>query len=622
MGMFDAFMNPPWEYTLVPFWFLNDDLSEEELKRQIDDFEAHGVYGFIPHARLGLPESIGFMSDAWLHFTKVCVDYAAEKGMIVVLYDEGMYPSGSCAGQVVAANPRHATRCIQRRETGPLGEDEELVAQDRNWIYVNRRSMGRIRGVHYGMDDGDPGAPPSADLLNPNAMACFRRLVLDRHYEVLKEHFGKTIRGVFTDEPAVLGRGHINGVRPWTWGFETFLQDYLGYDFRPHLAALFDRDYPDRERYVGDFYRAVNARLEQAYYAPYTQWCEDHGVALTGHPAGPDDIGMLKYFQVPGQDVVWRYIEPFAAKSLEGPQSTMAKCSASAQRHYGRARNTNECFGAYGWEFTYDEMRWITNWLLVRGVNQLMPHAFYYSLRGDRRNERPPDVGPNSPWWDRYKTYAYYCRRLCWLLAQGRHVCQFAVLGSATVLPWRAARVLFEAQRDFNYLDCDTLRNECAVSSDAIRIRDMTYKALIIDGPHFVEPDTLPTLKPLLDAGRVIAYVDPVAEVPAVAPHAAGLVSMLDAIAPPDVVITPPNPDLRYIHMRHADADLYLFANEGREPIDVALKVAVAGAKEWWDPEAPAILTDANPNRLALPPYETRVLCCTAYQYDPTHPKA
>jgi hypothetical protein len=107
MSLFDTFVNAPREYTLIPFWLLNDELSEEELKRQIDDFEAHGVYGFIPHARMGLPESIGFMSEAWLRFTKVCVDYAAQKRMYVILYDEGMYPSGSCAGQVVAANPRH-----------------------------------------------------------------------------------------------------------------------------------------------------------------------------------------------------------------------------------------------------------------------------------------------------------------------------------------------------------------------------------------------------------------------------------------------------------------------------------------------------------------------------------
>lgn len=54
MPFSDEFLNPPREYTLAPFWFLNDELTETEMKRQIDGFEAHGVYGFVPHARTGL----------------------------------------------------------------------------------------------------------------------------------------------------------------------------------------------------------------------------------------------------------------------------------------------------------------------------------------------------------------------------------------------------------------------------------------------------------------------------------------------------------------------------------------------------------------------------------------
>ena len=615
MSLFEQFVNAPREYTVIPFWFLNDDLTDEELKRQIDDFEAHGVYGFLPHARIGLPESIGFMSDRWLHFTKVCVDHAAKKGMYVILYDEGMYPSGSCAGQVVAANPRHATRCLERRKKGvELAENEELVAEDDRWAYVNSRSMGHIRGVHYGQDDGEPGAPPSGDLLNPEAMASFRHLALDRHYEVLKEHFGKTVVAIFTDEPSVLGRGHKKGVKPWTWGFEAFLEGYLGSDFVPHIAALWDGEHPDANRYRRDFSRAVDERLERVYYAPYSKWCEDHGVALTGHPAGPDDICMLKYFHWPGQDIVWRYVEMYQDKALEGSQSTMAKCSSSIQRHYGRPRNANECFGAYGWEFTYDEMRYLTNWLFVRGVNIIIPHAFYYSVRDKRRDERPPDVGPNNTWWPQYKQYADYCRRVSWLLANGTHICHFAILGARSSLPWRAARVMFETQHDFNYLDADTLKTQCAVTDEAITVRDMAYEALIIDGAHYATSEVLGLLKPMIEAERVIAYGDPVPGVHRTAPDAETLARMLDTIVFPDVTITPQNPGLRYIHMRLPTqqsgdpTDIYFFANEGPDTIDVKLYTATSPPKHWWDPQKPQVIKDAPLDRLVLPPLTARIL--------------
>jgi hypothetical protein len=612
MGLFETFQNPPREYTLIPFWFLNDALDETELKRQLDDFAAHGVYGVVPHARMGLADDIPFMSDRWLHFLKVIVDHAAEKGMYVILYDEGMYPSGSCAGQVVAANPRHATRCLERRRAGaPLTDDEELVAELGGYAYVNTRSRGCIRGVHFGMDDSDPGAPPSGDILNPESVASFLHLTHDRHYETLGEHFGKTILAIFTDEPDKLGRRHKPDVQPWTWGLEVFLQDYLGYDFVPHLAALWDEKIPDAGRFRADFSRATNARLEQVYYKPYSEWCERHGVALTGHPAKSTDIGTLKHFQIPGQDVVWRYLEPFQDKSLEGEHATMGKCSASAKAHYGRRRNLNECFGAFGWEFTYDEMRWLTNWLLVRGVDLISPHAFYYSVRGPRRDERPPDVGPNNTWWDGYKTYADYCRRVSWLVGAGTPVCDIAILGTPLELPWRASRVLFERQRDFLYLDTDTLAAQARVTAEGITVRDMHYRALIIDGANTVLPDTLGRLKPFIDAGRVIACVDPIPGVPAVAGSPDQLLAALDMLAPADVRLSPANRDVRYHHTRHGETHFYLFTNEGRNPVETTVEVAAAGTRAWWDPETAAILSNVEPNRLQLAPYTARVLAIT-----------
>lgn len=609
MGLLETFLEPPREFTLIPFWFLNDQLDETELRRQLDDFAAHGVYGVVPHARIGLPEEIGWMSEPWLHFLKIIVEHCAEQGMKVVLYDEGMYPSGSCAGRVVAANPRHAARCLERRPRKglELAEDEELIAEAGDYAYVHTRSLGTIRGVHYTADGGE-FSPPAGDILNPEAVARFLHLTHDAHFERLGGHFGATIIGIFTDEPSMLGRGGRKDVRPWTWDFGAYLKRYLGYDFTPHLAALWDKGHPEAERHAADFHRAANARLEEVYYRPYSEWCAKHGVMLTGHPAGPMDIGVLKHFQLPGQDVVWRYLEPFKDTALEGPQSTMGKCSASAQVHYGRGRNLNECFGAYGWEFSWEEMRWLTNWLLVRGVNLLSPHAFYYSVRGPRHEERPPDVGPNNTWWDKYKTYADYCRRLCWLLAQGRQVCSVAVLGTPTQLPWRAARVLFEHQYDFNYLDTDALLSQGSVSAEAVEIRGMRYTFLVIDGAQSITPEALQAIKPLIAAGRVIAFLDPITGVAALAKDAAQLMDTLSARVPFDERVTPAQPGLRYHHRSLSEGDFYFFANEGPVTIGAALEIAGQGAAQWWYPESGAVRAAENPLRLDLKPYETIVL--------------
>ncbi|MEI6035421.1 MAG: hypothetical protein WCS65_14215 [Verrucomicrobiae bacterium] len=45
---------PATEFSLCPFWFWNDALSEDEIDRQIADFQAHGVSQFVVHPRVGL----------------------------------------------------------------------------------------------------------------------------------------------------------------------------------------------------------------------------------------------------------------------------------------------------------------------------------------------------------------------------------------------------------------------------------------------------------------------------------------------------------------------------------------------------------------------------------------
>src|SRR4030042_5026061 len=63
VAMPDEWLHPPHEFSQAPFWFWNDDLSEAELLRQIEDFQAHGVHAFTIHPRGGVPTSIGRMRE-------------------------------------------------------------------------------------------------------------------------------------------------------------------------------------------------------------------------------------------------------------------------------------------------------------------------------------------------------------------------------------------------------------------------------------------------------------------------------------------------------------------------------------------------------------------------------
>lgn len=593
-------ITPPREFSLLPFWFWNDDLDETEILRQIADFEAHGVYGFVIHPRIGLPRSIGWMSERMLHFMRIAVEEAARRDMKVVLYDDGMYPSGSSSGQVVAENSAYACRCLA------LGDDEpeqntHLLAQvqtrrGRQLAIVDRPVKSAMRGLHFIGEGPEEDAPPPADLLNPQARECFIRLVYERYAEYLGQWFGSTIIGIFTDEPGLLGRCEEKNVWPGTTGILDHVNRILGYDFTPHLPALWFADEPDVERFRADYKRALKKRLEETYYAPLSRWCAAHGLALMGHPSEPDDMGAEKYFHIPGQDIVLRYIEPNSPSALEGAQSTQAKCSSSAMLHGGRRRNSNECFGAYGHHFTRQEMQWIADWCFVRGVNMLLPHAFYYSVRGPRLDERPPDVGPNSAWWDGYEKFAAYCRRLCWLNTDSHPVCNVAILGEADHLPWRAAKVCFQHQRDFNYLERGDLMT-AEVNDGGIHLQGIHYEGLILDGDYGFSAEEKELVGRLEQAGRVLVYAED-----------APFMEELDRIAPRDLSLLPPHPDLRYRHVRKGEWDFYLLFNEGAGKIETELQLAIAGEFFWFDAFT-AKLTPATTCRLQLNPYQMTVAC-------------
>lgn len=617
--------DPPREFTLAPFWLWNDRLDSDEIRRQIADFDEHGVYGFVIHPRLGLPRSIGWMSDAMLEYMAVAIDEAHRRHMTVILYDEGMYPSGSSSGQVVATNPRFRCRglsCLPatHQTPPPLPEGHNLLAvassvDGRRWAIVEHPLMNsHIRGLHYIDDDPprDPGPdnpnnpgcprptppedkPPAADLLNPDATRCFIQLVYQKLFDRFAPHFGKTIRAIFTDEPTLLGRcDDLKTLRPGTTDILLHVQRILGYDFTPHLPALWLDNEPDAARYRRDYLRAVRLRLDETFYQPISQWCQDHGVALTGHPDHPDNIGTLRQFHWPGQDLVWRSIVPGSPKALEGPQATMAKCTSSCAIHLRRERNANELYGAYGPQLTYDEMKWLADWCFVRGVDLLIPSAFYYSIRGPRVDERPPDVGPNSPWWPRFHIFADYCRRLSWLNAGSRHVCDVAVLGLSDYLPWQSAKVLQEHQIDFNYLEARHLWEDAVVDEDGIRLAGMNYRVLVLDVLPEMPAMADEPLRRLREAGKVIAGGD-----------SSALVEAVTRRVSPDLKLEPHDANLRYRHVIKEGSHVVLLHNEGGKRLGGQLTLSVRGPYRQFNPWTGEMSQPQPSVCLDLAPHET-----------------
>jgi hypothetical protein len=477
---------------------------------------------------------------------------------------------------------------------------------------VERPSEGHIRGIHWLDEEKEKEElPPAGDILNPEAVTSFIELVYDRFAENFSEHFGKTVIGVFTDEPDPLGRGRKRGVMPGNAKLLPQVNKILGYDFTPYLSDLWYADSKDWKQHSHDYERAIAICLEENYYSRLSDWCQEHGIALTGHPAKSMDLGAQKYFHIPGQDIVWRYIEP-GKKALEGEHSTMAKNASSAMVHLNRRRNSNELYGAYGHNLTYDEMVWLANWCFVRGHNLLYPHAFYYSIRGARFNERPPDVGPNAAWWGDYKGYADACRRLSWLNTDSRQVCELAILGDANWLPDQSAKVCFQGQRDFNYLEVRHLIDDTTVDEKGVHIAGMNYKAVILDGLNTMPENVIPVLKKLSESGRLIIWKDSPfeSEFPdaVIVNKPKNLVAAVDKLVEPDVKLVPSTKNIRYRHVIKEGVHYYILFNEEDSEVLANISVSAKG-KQWWLDEFTAESKEVKKGKpVVFKPHELKIL--------------
>ena len=168
-----------------------------------------------------------------------------------------------------------------------------------------------------------------------------------------------------------------------------------------------------------------------------------------------------------------------------------------------------------------------------------IPHAFYYSICGKRKDERPPDVGPHSIWWAHYDAWSSYWRRLSWLMTDIDLHAEAAVLCCNRDLCPDTVRPLFERQIGFQYIP-ESYFPACTVEDGALCLHGHRYTAVLGDKALF--PDA--------------AHPE---------------VSALE----PDCRCDPPQPMLRCAYFNKEGRACWLLVNEGNTPIKTRLTLPV-----------------------------------------------
>ena len=301
--------------------------------------------------------------------------------------------------------------------------------------------------------------------------------VYEPHFRRYGQEFGKTFLGFFSDEPALrAGRGCKAALGeypqlpiPWRMDLPEILTRQMGRPARLLLPGLWYDIGEDTPRIRYALMDTVSRLYGENYSESIGKWCRAHGVHYIGHVieqngahsrlgqgaghfframSGQDMSGMdfvLHEMKMEFRDTThaWKS-QDFEAQDdffrYMLPQLT-ASCAWLDEKKQGRA--LCEIFGAYGWQENMEEMRYMANLLLSRGINRFVPHAF--SLKPFPDPDSPPHFGHYNPMMPHIERLFRRMERSAALLDSGRVPCRVGVLYHAEA-EWACGKRTMQTQ--------------------------------------------------------------------------------------------------------------------------------------------------------------------------------
>ena len=431
------FAKPPAAYSTMPFLVWNGEVTEQEIDRHLKTFQAQGIHGFFIHPRYGLITD--YLSQRWFDLIGYTVKRARELGMEAWLYDENSFPSGFAGGHTNEQMPESWNR---GQGLVPVKQTRLQPDASKRYAAILRRDGANWQDItsriaEWTGKDGEftlyeiayyPRSPWNAgwsyvDLIYPGVTQKFLDITMPGYERAIGHAFGKTVPGIFTDEPNIEAPGK-NAAR-WTPDlFEQFKQR-RGYDLQPVLPSLWE-DTGDWKKIRHDYYSLLLDLFIERWSVPYSEYAEKHNLQWTGHywehawpdPGnGPDNMAMYAWHQLPAIDMLFnQYAEGVNAQF--GNVRAVREL-ASIANQMGRRRALSETYGAAGWELRFEDMKRLGDWQYAQGVNFMNQHLSFSTLVGCRKYDFPQSFGEHDPWWDHYHVLADYFARLSLALSAG-----------------------------------------------------------------------------------------------------------------------------------------------------------------------------------------------------------
>lgn len=395
-------------YRPIPFYFVNT--TEKELLTQektdaavkrLADLHFGGILLFNKPPDGFTAE--GYLSEAWFemteHFVLSCLKYRME----LWINDGFNFPPGDAGGRIAKAAP------WLKQQYVILNDREEVEIREADW-----------------------GFPAFED---PESSRLFIEFVYEEYKKRLGKYFGCGIKGFFSDADNRrvnhFTKGLLGGKAyfPWCRNFTDIFLNICHYDITPYLHRLLKGE---KGTFSRDYWY-VAGRIYQQWFANNCNWCKANGLQYSFHSSdtGPftrecmprssiytegDIFEIMKFSSCPGTDhELLRldggthyddrfyipdspYGQVYAAKKdfADTAKDVRAKYIASAARLLGRDRTLCEAYAATNWGVSFNDLRRITSWQIMQGINFFVPHAVHHVAGGNAKYFAPPEFSQST----------------------------------------------------------------------------------------------------------------------------------------------------------------------------------------------------------------------------------
>jgi len=560
-----SFQNPPPGYGEVPFWWwTGDPLDKQRLLWQIEQLHEKGISGM--QVNYAHEDSSGWptyaaepeiFSDAWWEVWKFVADQCSKRGMGIGLSGYTLdWPNGKSlvsrtiysdpeiqgreiaivrkqsikAGQTCTCELPADTVAVRAYPTGSAGIGPgNIDLADSIQHKKGVRTLLPVRpGGCFAQKGSDPffmleWTPAEGDwevwiftaarkpgTLNPIHPLAGRRVV-EKFFQRFQNYApGQSVAGLnyFFHDELKFGVGD----RIWADDLAEQFMRCKGYNLFEALPAMFQDVGPKTVKYRLDFMDVKMQLAQERYFIPIFQWHWSRG-KIYGCDQGSrgrnplefgDYFSAVRWYTAPGHDT------PGGRADL-----IKGKVSSSIAHLYRRPRVWLEGYHSLGWGATPENLMFATRENYLYGCNLLNLHGLYYTTHGSFWEWAPPCYHFRMPYWKHMGVFLKYFERLSYLMSQGVHQCEIAVMypvapgqaglggREATEAAFAAGTTLMDGGYDFIFMDSESL-TRAEIRGGRLHVADASYRVLVLPAMRAVRWSTLQKAREFFRSGGIV----------------------------------------------------------------------------------------------------------------------